>query len=181
MKPPRFVVLDRDGTLIRHRHYLNDPAQVELIPGIAEGLRALRALGLGLVVVTNQSAMARGLLTPAGLAAIHERVRELLATQGVAIDAFYTCPHHPDDGCACRKPLPGLLQQAAEELGFLPAESFVIGDKACDIGMGAAAGATTLLVRNEFAAPDGADCPVPPDFACDSFAAAVACIARRCA
>jgi D-glycero-D-manno-heptose 1,7-bisphosphate phosphatase len=171
-------VLDRDGTLIRHRHYLNDPAHVELIPGVGEGLRTLRALGLGLVVVTNQSAMARGLLTPAALAAIHARMNELLSVHDIVINAFYTCPHHPDDCCACRKPLPGLLHKAAKDLGFFPAESYVIGDKACDIGMGAAAGATTILIRNEFAAPDGGDCPTPPNFAIGSFAEAVECIRK---
>jgi D-sedoheptulose 7-phosphate isomerase len=148
----RFVVLDRDGTLIVERHYLADPALVELYPGTAAGLRHLRELGLGLLVITNQSAIGRGMLDEARLEAIHGRLRELLAREGVRLDGIYHCPHVPEAGCACRKPLPGLLDRAARDLGFDPRAAFVIGDKRCDLDLGRAVGATALLVRTGYGA-----------------------------
>jgi D-glycero-D-manno-heptose 1,7-bisphosphate phosphatase len=142
----RFVVLDRDGTLIVERHYLSAPEQVELIPGVGEGLRQLRELGLGLILITNQSALGRGFFDQARLDAIHERLRELLRAEGVYLDGIYVCPHMPDDDCLCRKPRTGLLDLAARELDFNGPASFVIGDKSCDIELGQRAGATTFLV-----------------------------------
>lgn len=158
----RFVALDRDGTLIVERHYLSDPSEVELLPGAARGLCLLRALGLGLVVVTNQSAVGRGLIDLAQLARIHRRMRDLLQDAGADVDAIYYCPHTPDDGCVCRKPRTGMLDQAARELGFAPRESFVIGDKACDIELGRQVGATTFLVRTGYGAAVAAAAKVKP-------------------
>src|SRR5208337_2615106 len=162
-----FVVLDRDGTIIVERRYLTAPEQVELLPGAAEGLRAMRALGLGLVVVTNQSAVGRGYFDRNRLDEIHARLRELLATEGVTLDGVYVCPHRPEDGCLCRKPLPALLEQAARELGFDCRDCFVVGDKPCDIEMGQAAGATTLLVRTGYGAEHEANQAVKPDYVAD--------------
>ncbi|HTG48242.1 MAG TPA: HAD-IIIA family hydrolase [Actinomycetota bacterium] len=142
----RFALLDRDGTIIQERHHLDDPEQVELIPGAAAAIARLRALGLGVAVVTNQAQIGRGLLTPERLSAIHERVRSLLAVEGATLDGLYVCPHVPEDGCDCRKPAPGLALRAAAELGFDPARAFVIGDHAGDMGLGRAIGATTLFV-----------------------------------
>jgi D-glycero-D-manno-heptose 1,7-bisphosphate phosphatase len=143
----RFVLLDRDGTINAERNYLSSPGQLSLLPGAAAGLRALRGLGLGLVVVTNQSGVARGYFDEGQLTSIHERLHELLGAAGVELDGIYYCPHAPDDGCACRKPREGLALSAARELGFRPEECFVIGDKACDIELGNRLGATTVLVR----------------------------------
>jgi len=148
----RFVVLDRDGTLIVERNYLLQVEQVELIPGVAGGLRCLRDLGLGLIVVTNQSAIGRGYFDRAQLDRIHRRVVDLLAAQGASLDGIYCCPHVPEDDCACRKPKPGLLHSAARDLGFDPAACFVIGDKPCDIELGQAVGAITFLVRTGYGA-----------------------------
>jgi len=147
MSQRRFVLLDRDGTLIVERTYLSDPDQVELIPGAAAGLRRLAARGLGLVVVTNQSGIGRGLFDAARLVEIHERLIEALRAEQVELDAIYFCPHHPDDACGCRKPRPALALRAAAELGFDPARAFVVGDMASDVALGRALGATTLLVR----------------------------------
>ena len=144
------VVLDRDGTINVERHYLADPAQVELLAGAAEGLRHLRDLGLELIVVTNQSGVGRGYFTEDTLAAIHARLVECLAAEGVELGGIYVCPHVPADGCRCRKPGPGLLEQAARERGFEPRAAFVIGDKASDIELGRRAGSTTLLVRTGY-------------------------------
>jgi len=147
MQPRRFVLLDRDGTLIVERHYLSDPDQVELIGGAADGLRRLAARGLGLVVVTNQSGIGRGFFDAARLAEIHQRLVSRLRAEGVELDGIFFCPHHPDQDCACRKPRTGLALRAAAELGFEPARAFVVGDMESDIGLGRALGATTLLVR----------------------------------
>lgn len=146
----RFVLLDRDGTINVERHYLSDPNQLSLLPGAAAGLRALRELGLGLVVVTNQSGIARGYFDHARLDAIHERLHELLGAAGVELDGIYVCPHGPDDGCRCRKPRDGMALAAARELGFRVDRSFMIGDKPCDIELGRRVGATTLLVRTGY-------------------------------
>jgi D-glycero-D-manno-heptose 1,7-bisphosphate phosphatase len=147
MNRRRFVLLDRDGTLIVERHYLSDPDQVELYPGAAAALRRLAARGLGLVLITNQSGIGRGYFDAARLAAIHERLAGALRAQDAALDGIYFCPHHPDDACACRKPQPALALRAAAELGFDPARAFVVGDMESDVGLGRALGATTLLVR----------------------------------
>lgn len=146
----RYVLLDRDGTLITERNYLSDPDQVELIPGTAEGLRQLSQLGLGLVVLTNQSGIARGYFDQIRLAEIHKRMCDMLAVDGVHLDGIYVCPHLPEDDCGCRKPRPGLVATAAAELGFDPATSFMVGDKPCDIELGRQIGASTFLVRTGY-------------------------------
>jgi len=176
----RFVILDRDGTLIAERHYLSDPGQVELLPGTAAALRDLGAMGLGRVVVTNQSAVGRGFFDLGRLAEIHRRMQDLLQAEGASLDGIYFCPHLPEDECRCRKPRPGLIEQAARELGFLPAESFVIGDKACDVGLGRAVGARTFLVRTGYGARLAAEGPVDADHVTDDLPAAVRVIRQLC-
>jgi histidinol-phosphate phosphatase family protein len=147
-----FAILDRDGTLIVERHYLSDPAQVELLPGVADGLRRLRDLGVGLMVATNQSAVGRGVFDRERLDQIHRRMEEMLAAEGIRLAGIYVCPHTPDDNCSCRKPLPGLVEQASQELGFDPKNCFAIGDKECDIELGRRTGAATFLVRTGYGA-----------------------------
>lgn len=163
----RFVALDRDGTVIAERHYLSDPEQVELLEGAADGLRRLRGLGLGLVLVTNQSAVGRGHFDLARLDEIHRRLRELLDAEGVTLDGIYYCPHTPDEGCACRKPRPGMLEAAARELSFDPSQAFVVGDKECDVELGRGVGATTLLVRTGYGARLDAEGKAGADYVVD--------------
>jgi len=163
MRSRRFVLLDRDGTLIVEKHYLSDPEQVELIEGAAEGLRRLAARGLGLVVVTNQSGIGRGFFDAARLAEIHARLLRELRAEGVELDGLFVCPHHPDERCACRKPRTGLALRAAAELGFEPAHAFVVGDMASDVALGRALGATTLLVRTGHGAATLAQGVARPD------------------
>lgn len=148
----RYVLLDRDGTLIEEKNYLADPAQVVLLPGVVEGLRQLRAMGLGLLVVTNQSGVGRGYFTEAVVDAIHGRMRDLLRASGVDVDAFYHCPHVPEAACTCRKPLTGMVEKAARELDFRADACFVVGDKPCDVELGRNLGATTFLVRTGYGA-----------------------------
>jgi D-glycero-D-manno-heptose 1,7-bisphosphate phosphatase len=143
----RFVILDRDGTINVEVDYVLDSSQIEMIPGAIEALRELQALGLGMVVVTNQSPIGRGLLTWERLDEIHERLRALLREGGVELDGIYVCPHEPADGCGCRKPEPGTALRAAEEHGFDLTEAFVVGDHVADMQMGRRVRATTILVR----------------------------------
>jgi len=142
----RFVLLDRDGTINEEIGYVLRPEELRLIPGALEGLRELRELGLGLVVVTNQSPIGRGTLTPEGLEAIHGRLLELLAAGGAELDGIEVCPHRPDEGCACRKPRTAMVERAARTHGFDPAGAWVVGDHAHDMQMGRAVRARTILV-----------------------------------
>jgi D-glycero-D-manno-heptose 1,7-bisphosphate phosphatase len=170
----RFIVLDRDGTIIEEREYLSDPQQVRLIAGVGPTLRELREMGFGLVVITNQSGVGRGFFDQVQLERIHKRFLELLEIEGVHLDGLYVCPHKPDDDCACRKPKLGLLQKAAEDLGFSLESSIIIGDKASDIEMGRTAGALTFLVRTGYGAQ--VENEAAADFVVDDLAAATASI-----
>ena len=145
--PPFLLILDRDGTVIEDKGYLSAPAGVELEPSAIEGLRAMVEVGAVPVVITNQSGVARGYFSMAAVDAIHARLDDLLASQGLAIKAYLVCPHGPDDGCECRKPGAALALRAAAETGLLLSEAYVIGDKLSDTGLAAAIGATGILVR----------------------------------
>jgi histidinol-phosphate phosphatase family protein len=142
------VFLDRDGTLIDHVGYLGDPEQVRLVPGTADALAALQRRGFRLAVVSNQSGVGRGLISGAEAAAVHARFVDELEHAGIRLDDVRYCPHAPDDGCACRKPLPGLIFDAAQMLGVDLAASFVVGDKAVDIEAGTRAGCATVLLAS---------------------------------
>lgn len=143
----KYVLLDRDGTIIVNKHYQKDPGETELLPNAAEGLHALRKAGFGLVLVTNQSGIGRGYLTRADLAAVNRRMILELGGDDKFFDGIYYCPHIEADGCRCRKPLPGLAELASYELGFAIPESYVVGDREIDVAAGDAVGATTILVR----------------------------------
>jgi D-glycero-D-manno-heptose 1,7-bisphosphate phosphatase len=178
MSERRFVVLDRDGTIIVEKHYLADPDGVELIAGAAAGLRRLAHLGLGLVVVTNQSAVARGYLDLERLGEVHARLESLLAREGVRLEGIYACPHHPEEECVCRKPRTALVERAARELGFEPRRAFVVGDMASDVGLGRAVGATTLLVRTGHGAREARDGAAAADHVVADLAEAATLIER---
>lgn len=146
------VFLDRDGTINVEVDYLRDPGDVQLLPGAAAAIARLGAAGFACVVVTNQSGIARGLLDEARLAEVHARLEELLADEGARLDATYHCPHHPNFGnappCDCRKPLPGMLRRAAEELGLDLSRSYIIGDSPRDLEAGAALDVPGYLVES---------------------------------
>jgi len=143
----RFVLLDRDGTINEEIGYVLRPDELRLIPGAGEALRELRGIGLGLVVLTNQSPIGRGMLTVAELEEIHERLGELLAALGVRLDGIEFCPHRPDEGCPCRKPGTLMVERAAAALGFDPGAAWLVGDHGSDLRLGRAVGARTILVR----------------------------------
>jgi D-glycero-D-manno-heptose 1,7-bisphosphate phosphatase len=132
MNLKRGVFLDRDGTIIQERGYLSDPTAIELIPGAARAIRAINCLGLAAVVVSNQSGVGRGFFPASTVEEIDGRLRLLLEQEGAFLDGSYFCPHLPDAGCACRKPEPGMLQKAAEELRIDLPNSYLAGDKAAD-------------------------------------------------
>ena len=137
----RAFFLDRDGVLIEQVEYIKDPDEVKLTPGAAEALKLIHQNGFLAVVVSNQSGIARKKFTLDELMAVQSRMYELLAAQGEKIDGFYFCPHDPHvDVCPCRKPKPGMILQAARELGIDVASSFMIGDRPADIETGVNAG-----------------------------------------
>ena len=174
--PRRFVLLDRDGTINVERNYLSDPDQLALYPGVGPALRRLSDLGFGIAVVTNQSGIARGYFDLAQLERVHERLRALLAEFGVTIDGIFCCPHAPDAGCDCRKPLPGMIEQAVAALGFDPKQAFMVGDKAIDVELGQGVGAKSILVRTGYGHEQEANCAA--DAVVDDLPAAVAWIER---
>ncbi len=112
----RAVFLDRDGVIARDVHYCRRVEDFEILPAVPEAIKLLNGHGFSVVVITNQSGIARGFFTEATLHQIHRHMERELAGQGARLDAIYYCPHHPDDGCQCRKPRPGLLIKAAQEL-----------------------------------------------------------------
>ena len=147
------VFLDRDGTLIEERGYLDRMELLELFPWTADALRLLKRAGYTLVVVTNQSAIARGVIDEAFLDQVHHEISARLARGGATIDRYYHCPHLADapieryrQACRCRKPGPGMIEQACRDLGLAPARSFMVGDRWLDVACGVAAGTHTIRV-----------------------------------
>ncbi|MDX6448849.1 MAG: D-glycero-D-manno-heptose 1,7-bisphosphate phosphatase, partial [Gaiellaceae bacterium] len=127
------VFLDRDGTLIDDVGYISDPEDVRLVPGAADALRGLRDAGFRLVVISNQSGLGRGLVTQEQADSVHARFLAELQRAGARIDAAYYCPHAPDEGCRCRKPLPGLILDAARDLGLDLERSVMVGNSDVDV------------------------------------------------
>lgn len=127
-------------------NYLSRPQDLVLLPGVPRAIREAQRQGWLVVVITNQSGVARGYLTLETLQSIHSRLDEALAEQGVALDGLYFCPHHPDDHCDCRKPMPGMLYAAAGDLNIDLAQSWMIGDMPSDLVAGRRAGCHTALV-----------------------------------
>ncbi len=149
------VFLDKDGTVIEDVPYNIDPSKMRFAPGAEQGLRALRDAGYRLVIVSNQSGVARGYFSEPALAVVEHNLREMMAGIGIPLDGFYYCPHHPDASlleyrteCGCRKPKPGLLLRAAQELDIDLSGSWLIGDILDDIEAGRAAGCGTVLIGN---------------------------------
>lgn len=168
MSSRRFVIVDRDGTIIVKHPYLSDHRLVELLPGAAEGLRAMRTLGLGLVVVTNQSGIGRGYFSVGELTLVHNRMQQLLSKSDVSIDGIFYCPHRPEEECGCRKPATRLVDRAAAALGFDASEGFVVGDNICDMELGHRLKAKTFLVRTGYGAQLEVEEEVTADFVVDN-------------
>ncbi len=153
------VFLDRDGTLIEERGYLDHLDLMAPFLGTPAALARLRDAGFALVLVTNQAGVARGLFDEAFVQEAHRHLAALLARDGIALDGYYYCPHHPEGVveayrrvCRCRKPGPGMVEQAAHDLGLDVARSFVVGDKWLDVELAINAGARGILVRTGYGA-----------------------------
>lgn len=160
------IFLDRDGTLNVEKGGIRRPQELELIPGVADALIALREAGFCLVVVTNQSIIARGEASESDLAAVHHRLETELGNAGAYLDGIYVCPHHPDRGfpgervelkiaCDCRKPAIGLVERARSDLGIDLSASWMIGDQTRDVEMARRAGLSSILLLTGAAGRDG--------------------------
>lgn len=179
----RAVFLDRDGTLNPDPGYISRPEDFELFPGTGEAMRRLRDAGFLLIIVTNQSGVARGIIPALSLERIHEKMRRELARSGSEPDAVYVCPHHPEypppgrrpgQSCGCRKPEPGLVIRALAEWKIDAASSYVVGDRMTDVEMALAAGVPPILIAAN--KPSG----LPPHVPCiSSLPAAVEWILSR--
>lgn len=160
------VFLDRDGTLIEEVGYLDRPDRVALYPWSVDAIRLLNRAGVRVVVVTNQSGVARGFFTEDVVEEVHRHIASILAAGGARIDAYYYCPHHPDGrvaeyarACDCRKPGRGLVDRAAAEFGIDPARSFAVGDRWLDVALARCVGARGILVRTGYGVTEEARPP----------------------
>ena len=182
------MFLDRDGTINVERNYLHRIADFSFIPGAPEAIRRLKAAGFLVIVVTNQSGVARGYFDEAAVHALHEHIQQLLAARGTRIDGFYHCPHHPIEGvgeyrvdCDCRNGSPGMLLQAAREHGIDLNQSFMVGDKLADIEAGRAAGCRSILVRTGYGTSEESRIveQFPESWICEDLADAVEYILEK--
>jgi D-glycero-D-manno-heptose 1,7-bisphosphate phosphatase len=183
------VFLDRDGTLIEDIPYLGSVDRLALFPWTIDTVRALNRAGLAVVIVTNQSGIARGFMTEAAVHDIHSEISRRLEAGGARVEAYYYCPHHPDGTvepygrrCDCRKPARGLVDRAASDLHLDPSRSFVVGDKWVDVGLARGIGARGILVRTGTGAAEEAR-PSPgvtADVVVDNLAGAASWILQRC-
>lgn len=183
------VFLDRDGTLIEERGYLDRVELLQLFPWTADAIRLLNAAGLATVVVTNQSAIGRGIIDEPLLHRVHAALDARLAEGRARIDAYYFCPHHPEAAidhyrcvCRCRKPAPGMIERACRELELDPERSVIVGDRWLDVACGRAAGTRAVLVRTGYGAREAADPPegARADAILNNLMEAVGWILRRC-
>jgi D-glycero-D-manno-heptose 1,7-bisphosphate phosphatase len=163
------VFLDRDGTLITERYYLADPDQLEMVAGAVTSLQALQAAGYLLVVVTNQSGIARGLYGVGDFQRVQGRLDAILRAAGVVLDGVYHCPHHPDftGPCECRKPGSGLFLRAQQDLGIDLGRSAYVGDRLIDVVIGLEFGGLPILVMNGYGAEEKQHAPPGVSIAAD--------------
>jgi len=149
------IFIDRDGTLVKEVWYLSDEKQLELKPTVPEALKMLREYGFLIVIVTNQSVIGRGIIDHEKLRVIHERLQTLLQQKGARYDHLYYCPHLPEEGCSCRKPAPGLILKAAEDLHIDLKSSFVVGDRLMDVKAAKSLGVRCAVVISTWSSLDG--------------------------
>jgi D,D-heptose 1,7-bisphosphate phosphatase len=140
------VFVDRDGTINVDGPYLSDPDKFKMYPGVGNGIKKLKESGFKIIVITNQSGIARGYFTEKDLAEIHAKMKRELKKYEVELDGIYYCPHHPDDNCNCRKPKTGLLDKAIKDHDIVVEKSYMIGDKIHDIEAGKKIGTKGILI-----------------------------------
>ena len=179
------VFLDRDGTINQEIDYLYRIEDFEFVPGVPEAIKLLNDAGLFVVVVTNQSGVARGYYSEADVEALHRHIATELAALGARVDAWLYCPHHPSGkgryavACRCRKPLPGMLLEAAARFGIDLSVSVMIGDKRADVEAGLAADCRPILVRSGYGAREEAAVPADVPVYDDLLSAVLALVGRR--
>ncbi len=175
--PGTAVFLDRDGTLNHDTGYVTSPEQLVLFPGVPEAIARLNHLGAMVLLVTNQSAIGRGMMTIEGLESIHERLAELISPYGARIDGIFFCPHHPQDGCGCRKPKAGLIDQAVSRFALDVSQCYLVGDKRSDLEAAQRASVPGVLVMTSSYGADvvkaGDEGQVSIAYVADSFVHAV--------
>jgi D-glycero-D-manno-heptose 1,7-bisphosphate phosphatase len=180
---PRAVFLDRDGTILDEVGYLNHISRFRMLPGAAAAIRRLNLAGVPVIVVTNQSGVARGFFPEEMVGQIHERMARELGAAGAHVDGIYYCPHGTEIGCDCRKPFPGMLTRAAEEHGLEISGSGLVSDRYDDIAMGHAAGCRTILVMTGYGRGEyewnRVRWPHEPEFVADEIGQAVDILLRE--
>lgn len=158
------VFIDRDGVINQDLgRYVTKPEDFFFIGGVVEALKKLHKSEYKVIVITNQGGVGKGIYTEKNVSEIHKRMHELLEKEGVKLDGVYYCPHHPEEGCECRKPRLGMVRRAIESLKIDPKKSFFIGDKTSDVKAGKDAGCRTFLVKTGYAGHDRLY-DVEPDF-----------------
>ncbi len=177
------VFLDRDGTICEEMGYLNHISRLTIFPFAAGAIARLNQAGHLVIVITNQSGVSRGIFPDALVGEVHRRLLADLGARGARIDAFYYCPHRKEDGCTCRKPLPGLLERAAREHDLDLAASFVVGDRYADVAMAHAVKASGILVKTGYGRGEleyhGAEWKRRPDAITEDLTGAVEWILQR--
>ena len=182
----RAVFLDRDGTINVEKGFVHRREELEFVKGAAEALGSLNRAGYLVVVITNQSGVARGLYAEDDVKRLHRYMNDELMRAGARVDRFYYCPHHPESldpayrkDCECRKPKPGMVLRAMEELDIDPRSSYLIGDRARDICAGRRAGVMSILIREDENFQDETACDEQPDLVVKSLHDAVRFILKR--
>jgi heptosyltransferase-2 len=158
------VYLDRDGTLNHDPGYLSNPDDVVLFGGVPRAIRLLNEADIKAIVISNQSAIGRGYFSEQTLAKVNAKVQKLIEDGGGRLDAIYFCPHSPDDGCACRKPAPGLIDKASVEHGLVGLPAYFIGDKVSDIEVARTSGAKAIMVLTGYGKAELGQLDNVPDF-----------------
>lgn len=157
------IFLDRDGVIIVEKNFLKDPEEIEFYPGAIEALKAIGDEYIK-IVISNQSGVARGYFTSADVEKINTHISSILKMSGISIDAWYFCPHGPDDNCQCRKPRPGMIMKAEEKFNINIPNSWIIGDKSTDIEAGKAAGINTILVKTGYGGSEPGASDIASDY-----------------
>jgi histidinol-phosphate phosphatase family protein len=175
------VFIDRDGTINVNVNYLDDPDNFQMYPTVAKGIKHLQKQGFKIIIITNQSGIARGFFSQEILQKIHEKMLHQLSKEGATVDAIYYCPHHPKDNCECRKPRVGLFEKAAEEFNIDMRQSFMIGDRMLDIEAGYKSGCKTILVpENHSKVKEELEASIiKPDYICNDFYSGVLWIVKH--
>ena len=167
------VFLDRDGTINLDTGYMSDPEALELLPGAGSAIKELNEHNVLVVVVSNQSAVARGYATEEQVESVNRRLKQLLKAEGAYCDDIFFCPHHPEDSCGCRKPDIGLIEAAKRKLSIIPEQSYMVGDKRSDMELARRVGATAIMVLTGLGEVELNRSETNPDFTAKDLGAAV--------